>query len=56
MEQNSTGVIVIVGMAVIALVIFLIIRNRKDQKTLNPDAHDSVEEEHMDQERRKDRV
>lgn len=56
MEQKSTGIIVITGLAVIALVIFLIWRNRKDQKALNPDAPDSVEEEHMDQERRQDRI
>ena len=56
MEQNSIGVIVFAGIAVIALVLFLIIRNRKDQKALNPDAPDSAEEERMDQDRRQDRI
>jgi FtsZ-interacting cell division protein ZipA len=41
---------------VIALILFLIWRNKKDKNTLNPDAPNSVEEVQMDQERREDSI
>lgn len=56
MELENIFLIVFVCMAVIALIIFLIWRNRRDQKSLNPDAPDSVEETHMDKDRRADRM
>lgn len=54
--MENIFLIVFVCIAVIVLIIFLIWRNRKDQKSLNPDATDSVEETHMDKDRRADRI
>ena len=56
MTTSNIVTIVIVGIAALALIIFLVWKNQKDKKTLNPDAEDSVEETMMDQERRKDSV
>jgi hypothetical protein len=55
-KMNSTNIItiVLVGIAALALVVFLIWKNQKDRKKLNPDAEDSVEETIMDQQRKKD--
>lgn len=55
--MNTANIItvVLVGIAALGLVIFLIWKNQKDKKTLNPDAEDAVEETMMDQERDKDR-
>jgi hypothetical protein len=42
---------IIVGLVVlfaIALLVFLILKNKKDRKLLNPDAPDAVEEAHED--------
>jgi len=55
MDTSAIITIVLVGLAALALIIFLIWKNKKDRKTLNPDADDSVEETIMDQERNKDR-
>ena len=55
MNTTNIFVIVIVGVALLALVIFLIWKNNKDKKILNPDAEDAVEEIITDQERNKDR-
>jgi LPXTG-motif cell wall-anchored protein len=52
MEKNNIIILVIVGIVLIALVVFLIRKNQKDKKLLNPDAPDSVEETHMDHKRR----
>ena len=54
MDTANIMVIVLVGIGALALIIFLIWKNQKDKKTLNPDAEDSVEETIMDQERNKD--
>jgi len=54
MNTTNVFVIVIVGVALLALIIFLIWKNNKDKKILNPDAEDAVEETIMDQERNKD--
>jgi len=56
MSELNILILVITGVIAIAIILFLILRNRKDQKMLNPDASDSVEEVHMDQERRDDRI
>jgi hypothetical protein len=56
MDQNNVIILVVAGIAFIALVVFLIWKNNKDKKLLNPDAADSVEETHMDQERRADKI
>jgi multisubunit Na+/H+ antiporter MnhC subunit len=56
MTTSNIITIVVVGIAALALIIFLVWKNQKDKKTLNPDAEDSVEETMMDQERRKDSV
>jgi len=54
MDSTTIITIVLVAIAALALIIFLIWKNKKDRKTLNPDAEDSVEETMMDQERNKD--
>ena len=54
MDTASIVTIIIVGVAGLALIIFLIRKNQKDKKALNPDAEDAVEETIMDQERNKD--
>jgi LPXTG-motif cell wall-anchored protein len=54
MDTTNIAIIVIVGVALLALVIFLIWKNKKDKKVLNPDAEDAVEETIADQERNKD--
>ena len=41
---------------VLIVMIFLIWKNKKDRKLLNPDAEDSVEETMMDHENRKERI
>ena len=56
MEQNNITILVVAGIAFFALVVFLIWKNKKDRKLLNPDAADSVEETHMDQERKSDKI
>lgn len=54
MQHANWLVIILVGSAVGALIIFLIWKNKKDREIINPDAEDSVEETIMDQERRAD--
>lgn len=56
--MSNTGILIIAitGVAVLALLIFVNIRNKKDRKSLNPDASDLVEETRGDKERRKDHV
>ena len=54
MDTANIIMIVVVGIAALALVIFLIWKNQQDKKTINPDAEDAVEETMMDQERRKE--
>jgi FtsZ-interacting cell division protein ZipA len=56
MSTANIITIVLVGIAALALLIFLIWKNQKDKKALNPDAEDAVEEIMMDQERDKDRI
>lgn len=55
MEIANIITIALVGIAALVLVAFLIWKNQKDKKTLNPDAEDSVTETIMDQERAKDK-
>ena len=54
MDTTTIITIALVGIAALALIIFLIWKNKKDRKKLNPDAGESVEETIMDQERNKD--
>lgn len=54
MEGKNILALAVTGLIAVAIILFLILRNRKDQKELNPDASDSVDETHMDQERRED--
>lgn len=56
MNTANIITIVLVGIAALALIIFLIWENQKDKKAVNPDAEDAVEETVMDQERDKDRI
>ncbi|MDR6567371.1 hypothetical protein SAMN05660461_2886 [Chitinophaga ginsengisegetis] len=52
------GIIIIVALAAIALIGFLIVRNRKDRKELLPPGatDDPVEERRMDDQRGRDKV
>ncbi len=56
METKNIILITVAAVAVIALLVFLIRRNREDIKSMNPDATDAPEEVHADQERRKDKI
>lgn len=53
--MSETIIIVLISVAAAALVIFLIWKNNKDKKLLNPDASDAVEEVMGDHERRRDK-
>lgn len=44
----------VISLGAIGLIVFLVNRNRKDIKVLNPDSEDSTVEVHTDQERRRD--
>jgi hypothetical protein len=48
--------IVLISLVGLAIIILLILKNKKDKKLLNPDAQDSVEEALMDHERRRDKI
>jgi len=56
--MNTVNIItiVLVVLAGLASVIFLIWKNRKDKKALNPDAENAVEETMMDQHSDSDRI
>jgi hypothetical protein len=56
MERNNIIILFLASIAVAALVIFLIRKNQKDKKLLNPDATDAVEETRMDQDRKADKI
>ena len=49
-------ILVFVSIALAALIVFLIRKNQKDKRMLHPDAQDAVEETHMDQERKADKI
>ena len=51
--SDSFAIGLIFGVA-IAVIILLILKNKKDKKLMNPDAQDSVEETSADEERRRD--
>ena len=50
METKDTLPIVIVVILALVLVVFLIRKNQKDKKHLNPDAENKVEENRMNKE------
>lgn len=54
MEIKNILLLVIVSIGAIALIIFLVNRNRNDITVMNPDAEEKTEEVHKDQDRRKD--
>ncbi len=56
MEISDIIIIIIAGIILLALIVFLILKNRKDKKLLNPDSEDAVQELHMDQKRRADKI
>lgn len=56
MSELNILMIVMTAMIAIAIVLILILRNRMDRKKLNPDATNSVEEVHMDQNRSHDHM
>ena len=45
----------LVAIAETTVIVWLVWKNKKDEKLLNPDAQDAVEEAMMDADRRKDR-
>lgn len=53
--SNTMAIIIVAGVALL-VIILLIWKNKKDQKLMNPDAPDSVEEVIMDKARRKDKI
>lgn len=57
MSELNTGVIVIVGLAALALIVFLAVRNQKDRKKILPPetTDDPVEETKTDQQREEDK-
>jgi uncharacterized membrane protein YvbJ len=54
--MSKTIAVILIIAAALVVVIFLIWKNKRDRKLLNPDAQDSVEEAMMDKDRRKDRI
>lgn len=56
MENKSVTILIIAGLAALLLVIFLIWKNLRDKKLLNPDSPDSVDETHNDSDRKADRT
>lgn len=56
MEQKQLLVISLTVIAVLALIIFLILQNRKDKEILHPGESDSVTETHTEQERKRDKI
>lgn len=57
MNTFETIIVAIVAILVLALILFMILRNKKDRKELLPtDGADPVEEEIIIQERKRDRI
>ncbi len=56
MDTATIKTIVIVSLIALPLIIFLIWKNQKDRKALNPDAGNAVEETMMDKERKTNRT
>ena len=54
METQKIVILSIIGIVVLASIVFFIITNRKDRKTLNPDAEDIVDEARSDHDRRQE--
>jgi hypothetical protein len=52
---NAIAISIFIGLAVVVIMV-LFLRNKKDEKLINPDAQDSVDEVIMDQQRRKDKI
>lgn len=56
MEKNTIRIFVITGLISVLLIWFLIRKNNRDRKSLNPDADDLINEIKNDQERDRDRT
>jgi len=56
MEEVNIAVIVFVIIAALVLIFFLIRKNQKDKKSLNPDAQDAVDEEKTEEENKRERL
>jgi hypothetical protein len=56
MGINNIIILILAGIFLLALVFFLVWKNHKDKKLLDPDSEDAVKELHMDQERRADKT
>lgn len=52
---NTIAIGIFIGLAIV-VIILLFLRNKKDEKLINPDAEDAVDELMMDQQRRKDKI
>jgi len=56
MENVNITAIVLVIIAALVLVVFLVKKNQKDKKDLNPDAQEAVAEEKTEQENERERL
>jgi hypothetical protein len=56
MEQVNTTTIVIVILAALAIIIFVIVKNHRDRKEMNPDSTDPVEEEKTEAEQHREQM
>jgi LPXTG-motif cell wall-anchored protein len=56
MGINDSIILILAGIFLLALVAFLVWKNQKDKKLINPDSEDAVKELHMDQERKTDKI
>ncbi len=54
--MSGTFIIIIVLIIAVAGILFLIWKNKKDRKQLNPDSQDSMKVERRDQDRSEDRI
>ncbi|HQR93650.1 MAG TPA: hypothetical protein PLK14_13220 [Sediminibacterium sp.] len=52
---NAIAISLFIGLALV-IIILLFLRNKKDEKLINPDAEDAVDELMMNQQRRKDKI
>jgi len=56
MDEMNVAAIVLVIIAALVLVVFLVKKNQKDKKGLNPDAQEAVTEEKTEQENERERL
>lgn len=54
--MDKTTIFILIGIAAVIFIVFLIWKNQKDKKLINPDAQDAVQETISDQERERTKV